>query len=256
MSASYKYNLKPSLSETFEGIIWKVETDDTNSIIAIETRDIPGRRTHFSAFNYTTGECLFKEATVEDGWFWSIDRVYSGLVFLHSYVNESNPEHKGMIALNKGGEVQWQQFHKTLYDVSDKGLIVYNPKIQPKLFELIAADTGTTITTKVQEYLPLTRDILIPDVMNDVSFIQRLLPQNLVGPVLYTEFNNKLFLAFHLQTGTSYLQQLAVYHHESLLLQDNLSTDIQKMNPEAFFIQHGHLFYIRNNKREFVSYLV
>ena len=65
-----KYTLKPSLSETFKGIIWKVETDDDGPVVAIETRNIADRQASYSAFNYKTGECLFKEISVEESWSW------------------------------------------------------------------------------------------------------------------------------------------------------------------------------------------
>ena len=256
MSVSDKYTLKPSLSETFKGIIWKVETDDENSIVAIESRDISQRVSHFSAFDYATGKCLFKEIIVEDGWFWSLDRVHSGMIFLHSYVNQSNPEHKSIIAINCAGKIAWQQFHKTLYDVCEAGLIIYNPKIQPKTFDLISPVDGETVSAKAEGYTPVVRNILLPEIMSNLLPIRHLLPENIAGPVFFTEYNTKHILVFHTKYANLYNQQLIVYQHEAIILEDYLAQDIQKLNPEAFFIERNHLFYIRSNKQEFVSYLV
>ncbi|MBC8052312.1 MAG: DUF4905 domain-containing protein [Sphingobacteriaceae bacterium] len=256
MSASYKYKLKPSLSETFRGIIWKIETDDSNTIVAVETRDVSERITYFSAFDYTSGKCLFKEITVEEGWFWSLDRVVDGMVFLHSYVNESNPEHKGIIAIDKAGDMAWQQYHKTLHDVTDKGILVYNPKIQPKLLELISPATGDLISAPAAPSFSVTRNILLPEILEETSSIKHLLPESIIGPAFYLSFGDKEILVFHTDKEKKICQQLVVYQHGNIVLEDILAEDIQKLNPEAFFIQNSHLFYIRNNKQEFVSYLV
>ncbi|MEJ6978968.1 DUF4905 domain-containing protein [Pedobacter sp. P351] len=256
MSTVDKYTLKPSLSETFKSIIWKIETDDTDSIIALETRNPADRTSHFSAYNFVTGECLFKEITVEDSWNWGLDKVHKGIVFLHSYVHESNPEHKGIIAINGEGNIAWQQFNKTLYEVTNKGLLVYNPKIQPKIFELISASDGSSCPEKELEAKPVDRTVIVPEIISDVSFLNHLLPQNYIGPVFYKEYNHKSILVYHIKSGSLFNQQLAVYQGGNLILEDNLAMDIQKLNPEAFFIDRDHMFCIRNNKKQFVSYLV
>lgn len=251
-----KYTLKPSLSETFKGIIWKVETDDDAPIVAIETRNIADRQASYSAFNYQTGECLFKEISVEDSWSWGIDRVHKGLVFLHSYVHESNPEHKGIIALHTQGDIAWQHFNKTLYDVCDAGLVVYNPKIQPKNLELIAPENGEFLKTLSKPYIPVSKDILVPDVIEDTSRFQQLIPETITGPVFYKQIGEKDIFVYHVKNGELFNQQLAVYQGGKQILKDILAAGIQKLNPAAFFIEQMHLFCIRNNKQEFVSYLV
>ena len=206
-----KYTLKPSLSETFKGIIWKVETDDDGPVVAIETRNITDRQASYSAFNYKTGECLFKEISVEDSWSWGLDRVHKGLVFLHSYVHESNPEHKGIIALNNEGNIAWQHFNKTLYDISDAGLVVYNPKIQPKTFELIAPENGEFLKTLSQPYSPVSKDILVPDVIEDTTPFQKLVSETIIGPVFYKQVGENDILVYHVKNGELFNQQLAVY---------------------------------------------
>jgi hypothetical protein len=250
-----KYTLKPSLTETFRGIIWKVETDSESPVIAIESRDISNRETHYSAFNYQTGECLFKEKTVQDNWFWSLADVHEERVFLHSYMNEASPEHKGIIALNFAGEIQWQQFNITLDSISEEGLVVYNPKVQPRQLELISAADGTRLSGKAHEAKPLERKIVVPGILatGDASILT---PLTAVGPIFQLSYRDKNILAFHEPKAGLFDQKLQVYLHDCMLLEDILAESIQKLNPEAFFIERDHLFCIRNNKQEIVSYLV
>ncbi len=256
MSSANKYTLKPSLSEKFKGIIWKIETDEKQTVVAIETRDVENHTATFSAFDFRTGECFFREISVEDSWNWGIDRVTGGLVFLHGYLMEKSPEHKGIIALNRKGEAQWQHFNKTLYTVSEEGLIAYNPSIQPRFHELLSPLNGSVQQYPVKDYKPVSRDIIIPDITDDIPLNRHLLPQNISGPVLYSMFNKKKFFSFHVKTGEGYTQKLLVYKGDTLILDEILALNIQKFNPEAFFIQHNHLFCICDNKQKFVSYLV
>lgn len=247
--------MKLSMSEIFTGIIWKVETDDFHPVVAIETRDIANRKTHFSAFNYETGECYFKEVSVEESWFWTLDKVYAGVILLHSYINESSPEHKGIIAINLEGNIAWQQFNKTLLAVSTDGLIVYDSKIQPKRPELADVRTGALIRSNVIGYKLPDREILLPQ-LKSIPEVSQPLPVNTVGPVFYQKYRDKKLLVFHTQTEQLFEQQLAVFQDGELILTDILAGNIQKLNPEAFFIQRNQLMFIRNDKHELVSYLL
>jgi hypothetical protein len=256
MSDSNNADLQPILSEKFQGIIWKIETDHAEPLIAIETRDIGNRTTAFSAYNSQTGHCLFKEMTIEESWFWSLDRVSDGVVFLHSYVHESNPQHKGIIAISNSGKIAWQQFNKALHEVTTQGIVVYNPNIQPKAFELLNAIDGSMISPKVENINPVSRNIITPSLLVDDSLIKHLLPPNTYGPISHCSYNDQKILAYHTQNGTLYDQILCIYKDSNLHLEVKLASDIQKLNPEAFFIEGGRLFCIRNNKQELVSYLV
>lgn len=246
--------MKLTLSAKFEGIIWKVETDYLHAIIAVETRDIANRKTYFSAFNYESGELLFKEISVEDSWFWTIDCVYDGVILLHSYVNEGSPERKGIVALNSNGDIAWQFFHKTRLTVSSEGIIVYDSKIQPRRLELISAVDGTEIRSNLTDYQALERAILVPAQVDISNNIRNLFPENIVGPIYHREVAGKDLFVFHTQHENLFNQQITVVQHGKVILTDIMAGNIQKLNPEAFFIQQNHLFFIKNEKRELVSY--
>jgi hypothetical protein len=256
MSFNTTSKLIQTLTASFNGVIWRIETDDKYPIIAIESRDIANRNTSFSAFNYQTGECLFKEITIPESWFWSLDRVSNATVLLHSFVNEGSPEHKGIVAIDSTGEIIWQHYNKTLYDVSENGLITYDPKIQPRKLDLIELSKGSTLANGIVNYNPVIRNIYVPDIQETSFLSPNTLPQKLAGPIYSLTLNNKLILAFHTQIENLYTQQLNVLENGELIHQDYLAVNIQKMNPEAFFIEQNHLFYIRGDKQQIVSYLV
>lgn len=51
-----------------------------------------------------------------------------------------------------------------------------------------------------------------------------------------------------------FIQKLVITENKEVILSNNFATGIQKLNPEAFFIHKSHLFCIRDNNYEIVSY--
>ncbi|WP_207420547.1 DUF4905 domain-containing protein [Desertivirga brevis] len=255
MLSGSKY-IKPSLNEKFKGIIWKIEIDDKFPVVAIESRHAETHTASFSAFNFATGECLFREITVEDSWKWSLDRVSNGRIFIHSYLAEETPEHQGIIAFTHKGTIAWQQHNKALQDIAEEGLIVTDSKIQGKWIEILDPENGATIKSFAADYKPVLRDIIVPTFIYDRMLVPISLPDNTVGEIAFKEHNNKMIACYHTANENTFTQTLRIAGPQEVLLEDNLALNILKRNPEAFFISHNHLFCIRDEKREIVSYLV
>ncbi|WP_374164770.1 DUF4905 domain-containing protein [Arcticibacter sp. MXS-1] len=256
MQASPSNSIKPSLREKFEGVIWKVETDAMLPLVAIEARDPQTHTAYFSAFDFNSGRPLFEKFRLEDSWNWGLDAIHKGVTLLHGYVSDQSPEHKGIVAVDQTGEVIWQQFNKALYTVASEGLVVYNPSIQPRMFELIDIESGALLSSNTKDFKYPDRQITVPEIQGADIIPPKFRPANLTGPVLHARIGYREFYAFHTVQNNVYTQKLLITDRNGLLLEDFLERDIQKLQPEAFFIQHNHLFCIRNKKQEFVAYLV
>jgi hypothetical protein len=257
MSLTNKYTLKPSLQANFEGIIWKVETDPVNRIIAVETRNPESRTASYSAFNFETGAVLFKDVTVQDSWHWGLDKACHNFVYLHSYVNEKTPEHKAIIALDISGNIAWQIYNRTLDSAISDGLVVYNPTVQQKQYELLNPASGNTEKNNIGSFVPLERNIYFPELTSDPNILGKIEEiGTLVGPVSYLLHNGKECLSFHAAKDSILSQYLLILIDGNLVHKEILEHNIQKLNPEPFYIEQDHLFCIRNNKAEVVAYLV
>lgn len=257
MSLATKYTLKPALQAKFNGIIWKVVTDPVSSVIAIETRDPKNRTANFSAFNFDTGITFFKEISVQDSWNWGLDKACHGFVYLHSYLNEKTPEHKAIIAINESGYIAWEVYNRTLDNVSADGLIVYNPTVQQKRFELLNPASGVIENNHIDNPQFLSRNIYFPETTSNPSFLKRAMEKGtLVGSLYFLDHNGKECLSFHAVKDAILSLYLLIIDKGSLIHEEILEHNIQKLNPEPFYIEQDHLFCIRNNKQEIVSYLV
>ncbi len=176
---------------------------------------------------------------------------------MHGYKNESSPEHSGIITWDaKTGETKWQRFNYALDTVSSRGLIVYNPSVQPLRPELISPETGETIQVLVTETAPLQRDIIFPEIYSKTLSLPDFIPPNAVEPFLHLKYDDKNCWAFHEKTEQGFTQKLIITQNDEIILTDNLAAGIQKLNPEAFFMQKSYLFCIRNNNYEITSYLL
>lgn len=257
MSLTTKYTLKPALQANFNGIIWKVETDPTSRVIAIETRNPKDRTASFSAFNFETGTPLFKEVTVEDSWHWGLDMACHEMVYLHSYINEKTPEHKAIIALNSSGNIAWQIYNRTLDSAIADGLVVYNPTVQQKHFELLDPASGEMLKSNISNLVPLDRNVYFPETTTEPSLLLRIGEiGTLVGTASLLVYNNKDCISFHAVKDSILSQYLLIISNGSVIHEEILEHNIQKLNPEPFYIEQDHLFCIRNNKAEIVAYLV
>lgn len=257
MFLATKYTLKPTLKANFKGIIWKVETDPTGHIVVVETRNPEDRTTYFSAFDFNRGKTLFFEISVSDGWNWGLDFVCHGYVYLHSYINDKTPEHKGIIALDRTGKIAWQVFNKALESVVDEGLIAYNPSIQQKQFELLDPATGQVTKQNIKQFKSFGRVAYFPEPTSSQERMKDLEDyKSIVGPIFHLAHKDKDVYSFHVANGPSFSLYLVIKHMGNHVHEEILERDIQKLNPEPFYIEHSHLFCIRNNKSEIVAYLV
>lgn len=249
--------IKKTLSENFSGVIWKIEIDENLQQIAIETRNVSLRTVAYSVYNYKTGECLIKEKSFEEGWMWGLDRIYNNAFFLYGYITPSSPEHKGIIAVDCiTGEIKWQVFHLTLHDISTEGVVVYNPLLQPKRLHLLSFEQGEAKGNIADNYPAPSRNISFPEPLTDTERFPEFMPEAFTGILFHAAVADKECWAFHTRNENGLSQHLFITHHSKIILEEILSSEIQKLNPEAFFVVGNFIFAVRGSNNELVSYLL
>lgn len=241
------------LSETFSGLVWKVMVH-RSGVLAVETRNTDLKQVSFSVFSYITGETYFKELTYEESWNLSLAFAGEENLILIGYKNAESPESKGVLSINnKDGSLFWQKFNISLNQIHDDALQIYDSRLQPKKYTWINHITAELVAAP-SESDPYT-DIIFPKV--DPAFVIPAFVERgtLAGELSILYFSDKVFLSFHEEDKGYLKQRLVVYQDDKVLIDDILIAGIQKLQPEAFFIQRNHLFYIKG-KEEMVSYLV
>lgn len=250
-----KNSPEQTLQHYFEAPIWKIEIEEESGLIAIESRDAATHTASFSLFNFRTGECLFANIQVENSWWHGLDKVHAGTVFLHGYESENSPQHKGIIAISNTGEIKWQQFNLAIEGVTTAGLLVYYTSLQPRKLMLADPLTGQIQNQPVTNIPISYQHIRLPGILSSGTAVPTHLPENIEGPLLCLDYKELTCWSFHTKKNGGISQHLQIHRNDVIVLHDFLSQDIQKLNPEAFFLLSGYLFYVRN-KVEIVSYLL
>lgn len=247
-----KNTLVPSLSEKFSGLIWKIKVS-THGLIAIETRNTELKQVSFSSFNFITGQKNFKERSYEETWNLSLAFAGDENLVLNAYEHTQTPESKGILSVNaKDGSVIWQQFNISLNEVRCGGLQVYDPRMQPRKYYWIDHASAEIISAPLPD---TDSGIIFPESDPDFIIPDFIKHGVLTGELSVLNYFDKVIISFHEIYGDQLKQRLVVCQGDKIIIDDILISGIQKLQPEAFFIQQNHLFYIRY-KEEIIAYLI
>lgn len=242
------------LSEKFESLVWKVMIHE-NGTLAVETRNTDLKQVAFSVMDVKTGQVYFRERTYQEAW--QLNLAFAGMknLLINGYGHSDTPESKGIMSVDaRTGDILWQKFNISLNQGRDEGIEVFDTRLQPRRYFWIDHLSGDPISAPGMN-LPARNSIIFPETRDTFPLPPFIDAGKITGHICTLSYLDKEFLSFH-EVRDNYLQQrLIVYQEDRILLDDIITTGIQKLQPEAFFMQLNHLVYIRN-KREIVTYLV
>ena len=248
-------NLKQVFSEKFKGLIWKIRIHEKNEYMAIESRHLESKNVSFTVLDLQTGKIFFKERSYLESM--NLNLAYAAQKNLILTVNEhvESPESKGLISINVlNGEILWERYNFSFNQADSSGLQVYDPKIYPRNYLWINHLNAENISKQENSSTRIS-DLLFPDLFESYvlpNFIEHGL---IIGQISVLHKDGLSIVSFH-QKMKNYMQQrLVVYQDDRIFIDDIIIDDIQKLQPESFFMMNKQLLYIRN-KNEIVSYFV
>ncbi|MFA6946595.1 MAG: DUF4905 domain-containing protein [Pedobacter sp.] len=243
------------ISEKLDGLIWKVQINEKKTLVALESRNSDLKKVAFTVLNYQTGNIHFKEKVFEEPW--NLNLAFTGekTLVLTAFQQSNSPECRGLIAVNaQNGSKLWEQHNISLNQANENGIQVFDSRINPRKYYWIDHEDGGSIPEPGNNYSE-TDTLWFPQLSRPSVLPDFILREEIVGEVALLILPDKTIVSFHEKINNNFQQRLLVYQGDNILLDDILIKDIQKIQPESFFIQHNNLFYIRN-KNEIVSYLV
>ena len=172
-------------------------------------------------------------------------------------VNEhvESPESKGLISINVlNGEILWERYNFSFNQADSSGLQVYDPKIYPRNYLWINHLNAENISKQENSSTRIS-DLLFPDLFESYvlpNFIEHGL---IIGQISVLHKDGLSIVSFHQKMKNNMQQRLVVYQDDRIFIDDIIIDDIQKLQPESFFMMNKQLLYIRN-KNEIVSYFV
>lgn len=252
---SISLELEQVFCHKFIGLIWRIIINEEIEYIAIENRELNSKKVSISVLNYKTGKFHFKEKIFAEPL--NANLVYASPKSILLKLNEhsENIESKGLIAVDiYSGELMWEHYNLSMNEVNSNGVQVFDPKIFPRKYFWIDHLKGEIIPSP-EIIKNQNSHLLFPKMEKSDIIPKSLIQGHIQGEVSFMNFNEKKMISFHETFESTMQQRLIVYQGDKKLLDNILISDIQKLQPESFFILNKQLFYIRN-KDEFVSYFV
>jgi len=239
--------LLPFINEQFDGAIWRIEIDSLTDTVNLEIRTTD-RQVSFASIDLTNGKINFKDYTNPERWLTGIEAAYNGILLLHNYQSENAPVHKGVIAVDRNGEIAWSNYTFAFDHLSANGPVLFNTQIQPR--KLFLADIKTGTATRIYEpyidpepanYIEAPQQLPADEVLAGLA-----IPHPYANWVHYLEYNNFRIVSLHALKAGTLVQMLYIFDGDDLLFEDLLNTAIQKIQPEAFILHKNCLIYIKN----------
>ena len=139
--------------------------------------------------------------------------------------------------------------------MADRQLIVRHRNFASGYEQHVDIDTGALTHINKPTNRRSAPDIIIPQ-RYTLELPAPLANYVIQGEILHCRIGSKQLFAFHEVTPQSYRVRLVIYSGLNILSDEIVLTGLTKMIPELFFAIGRQLFFVGDNKREIVSYLV
>lgn len=241
--------LNPYIQQQFTGQIWKLLIEPVKELLFVETRDTENRVVSFSGFDLNTGKPSFLNITLDEKWLTGMEGCFDGVLFLHGYQSTQSPVHKGITAVDGAtGNILWSNYNYAINHISASGPVAYNTQIQPKKLFVLDAQNGAALQpfdASVDE--DIDQNIVLPHVIKSLDTdMEPHFEGDKTGIIHYIEYNSFRIVSLHTLVNTRLSQVLLIMQGNNLVYRDLLNDEIQKLQPEAFIMQHNRLIYIKN----------
>jgi len=246
-----------AFSHVFNGTIWRMDILEHASLMAFEWRDTAGIP-HFSVLHYHDGQLLCDGQTYGDRW-WMLAGITAQHILLHQYARPEQAMTRGLVAISiHSGTVVWERFDVQFQEITPDGIVVKSSLLTRPTALLLDEHTGSIKKPSISltDLPPQKRNIQTASPTLDTPPIQ-LTKLPVVGPYFFASDGVHSFWAYHQQINDHYQLWLAVINsNHQVIFHQCIVDGLTQLLPETFFLIDRQLFFIRNNKREIVSYFV
>lgn len=250
-----KYTLKTVFQKSFSGLVWRIEVDTVNRLMAVETRNTDTGTPRFSTLRYTTGESLVDELAYGDR-NWTLAGASHGNLVLRAY-GQHGPESAGVASIDATtGKILWEQFNYNLLELREGVLRVRHRNFASGHEQYLSiADGELTPVPNLLVVDQTDQHIIIPKphIGERPGFLSN---YAIHGELFHCAPKQVQVWGFHEKKDETYSIRLVVSNDLGIVTDKVGITGLTKMIPELFFMINDQLFLIGDNKQKIVSYLV
>lgn len=251
-----KYRLNSAFSKVFSGRIWRIKTDESAQLLAIETRDRNNGQPFFSVIHYPSGQVLLNEQTYGDRW-WTLAAIAGERLLLQT-MSTDGPQTHGLTALHsRTGETAWEGFQYRFLAVTAKGVAVQHRNVSggpPSLLNILSgARIDTTVTDETLYPVPV--HVTLPRACTEPPPAW-LSAYPAEGPLFHTSNHDRDIFVFHERQQDAFALRILIFSGETVLYNQVIADSFEKILYEPFFILDNQLFAVSHQDDTIISYFV
>ncbi len=262
--------IKPTWRYTPGGILWRVFPSHAEVLVG-EERDINRKEAVFFCVVKRTGELQWEKRSFGEKWWIGIESIGRDVVYLHRFAQPDMPGHRGIIAVDlRTGRELWREDDLTLERTFATGVTATRMTLNGREQISLDARTGDRIAATVNgdsiDMQPLAEArIDFPENADgplagypELMPFQDAIPHSGVraGPLEFLQVGSQVVMAYHElvrpapDADTIFRHFLTVGDSASaaILFRDTVASGAAGIVPDAFFVQDGMLFYVKERK--------
>lgn len=251
-----KYTLNSGILKNFLRPIWRIEVDPAYHLMAVESRAVREGAFFITVMDYSSGYCFLDEQqlTLPDI-HWVLAGIRSGIVVVRRMFPTS-PLDAGICCFEaKTGELLWERYDLILDDLVGDWLGVRQRNWAFGQGSWVSIHDGQASEKFPPPNKPSVSDIVIPMVY--LGNVPAVLHGYLwVGELWHAKCAANEVWAFHEDENGRYRIRMLITNGVGLVHDEIILSDLDKMLPEIFFIVGNRVFFVGDNKRDLISYLV
>jgi hypothetical protein len=234
--------------------IFRLLPTDTDKLI-IEERDREKKEAFFSCVNILTAKKVFTDLQFEEKYWIGIKEVYKDVIFFHKFERPDLPNHKGVIAFDINSQsILWENQNNLILISDDMVLLSVNEYgINKECFVnyrtgAVEEDTKQNSFSDKQKFANYIYSIKIPkqqfEENSHPNFKKKIKRFVIKDDINFVDKNGFEFFSFHKVNNKGKFDNVfyAVSKEGKIILEETLNKNIDKIEPESFFIKDNLLF--------------
>ncbi len=236
--------------------LFRLLPTDTGKLV-IEERDRIIKEAFFSCLDIRSGKKIFTDLQFDEKYWIGIEKIYKDVILFHRFERPDLPGHKGIIAYDiKSQTILWENQNTFLYAADDKIIFIGNNFGIKNLLVIdylsgeqeIADQNILNLEPPKEDYSSYIHSKRISrnnleEMLN--SKLQKKITAYLIkDEIQFAKKSDLIFFSFHFvnKNGKFDNKFFAVYNHEKIILEETINKNIDKLQPESFFIKDDLLF--------------
>ena len=265
--------IQPAWSYNARGVIWHIHPAAGGTLVG-EERRIEEKKAVFFCLDREKGQELWKHASLGDAWWIGIEAVYRDTVLFHGFANPNLPQHRGIITVDVlTGKKLWEDQELEFVGVGDDSVVgSRETSAGHSLVELDRRSGQTRRELSREDFhalnmswseseeeirFPMPLDELARDSSQAGAAIAGQYDSGTVaGPVEAMEEGEYVIFDYHELSGRgpaesplfSSVVKVVERATGTVVYSDAVSSGVQSVIPDLFFVQHGMLYYIKDRR--------